>query len=123
MEVGEFRQVREQDIASLTSSDTDGPVVVDDSGMYVVSERGEELRNVPAIVSELGSAFWEDEQDCLGIRSPGDDPVSMGLDRLRRFGGSDGDLEGTKFLRLALIDLDRVEGSVDTVEVDSLSEE
>ena len=53
------------EIASLSSSDADGIVILDDSIVQVIREGGEELRDMPAIIFELRCVVRENIGCCL----------------------------------------------------------
>ena len=71
--------------------------------MPLSGEGGEELTDKLPIGVELGSAIGENKDSGVQVGFPGNGPIGMGSDSLRRSAGSDSDLESSQFLLPPLV--------------------
>ena len=77
LEVSEFWEIGELQIASLGNSNTDGSVIIDDSGVELDWKGSKKPLDVLAVQGEFTDSMPEDKQRRFDRCFPGNDPVAM----------------------------------------------
>jgi hypothetical protein len=121
VEVNKMLVVSKFEILSLSCADMDGTIILDDVIVGMIGEGGKELRDVLAVVLELRRAVREDVSSCLDCLIPSDNPLSMGIHLLGRFGSSDNKLDSPNVFHMPFILHHGIECGKDVVQVNRMS--
>jgi hypothetical protein len=77
MQISKFSEISKEEILSLSCSQADSSVIVNDVKVEFIGEGGKELSNIMTISTKLMGSVMKTEEGGLKKCIPHDDPVAM----------------------------------------------